>query len=620
MNWYGILGISEDSDLKTIKKAYAKLIKIYNPEEDAEGYQRLREAYDQAIKYAKKNNKSKNTQEFDNYNLNENIYKNEKNINEKEVNENKNVKFTVDKYIDYISNDKDEKHVEVNENKNEKSTVDEYMDYINNDKDESYREINENKNVKSTVDTYIDYINCDKEKKVRESDENKTNKSKVDSYLDYINYEDDKTGNENKLIIFNKNSSIDNVHFKEQNSEINVNQNINKFLDRLNKIYNHMFLRLKPEVWEELLNCDVMWNVQSYQIIKGELFEFLMNHRNLPKEVWAVLNNNFNWSDSEINLYKKYPAEAVDEIFKNLRNDNNDFQKSDSSNVYKSSENIYKTNSKRSILSIIYIAVILIVVSIHIHYSSVNDDKNVNNKSSQELLNIGNKALDSMKTETDDKITPDLEPKVIVTSYLTNLRNLDISKASRYTVDNVSGFEKIKQQIDSQDTSKVHYNEFFKKMMDFDYSVDDVEINGDKATAQIKLKTYNFITEVMNARLNISDATSANHISGGKKSDEEIAQKELGKIFSEMQRKLEKQVKLTLTKTDDGWRIDNTCINDELYEDITSNLINSINYYNEFYKNPGDTISMKSYCKFLESKGINYDENSKTSPFESKSN
>lgn len=57
MKWWEDLGISYDSDLKTIKKAYAKLLKIYNPEEDPEGYQRLREAYDKAIKDAKNTNK-----------------------------------------------------------------------------------------------------------------------------------------------------------------------------------------------------------------------------------------------------------------------------------------------------------------------------------------------------------------------------------------------------------------------------------------------------------------------------------------------------------------------------------------------------------------------------------
>jgi Tfp pilus assembly protein PilF len=53
MNCWEILGISKDSDKATIKRAYAKLLKIHNPEDDAEGYQKLRQAYDQALKYEK---------------------------------------------------------------------------------------------------------------------------------------------------------------------------------------------------------------------------------------------------------------------------------------------------------------------------------------------------------------------------------------------------------------------------------------------------------------------------------------------------------------------------------------------------------------------------------------
>jgi DnaJ-class molecular chaperone len=53
MNWWKILEIDYESDLKTIKRAYAKLLKENNPEDNPEGYQRIRQAYDAAIKYEK---------------------------------------------------------------------------------------------------------------------------------------------------------------------------------------------------------------------------------------------------------------------------------------------------------------------------------------------------------------------------------------------------------------------------------------------------------------------------------------------------------------------------------------------------------------------------------------
>jgi Flp pilus assembly protein TadD len=49
MNGYwAILGIEPTDDLSVIKKAYSKQLKIHHPEDDPEGYQRLREAFDRA--------------------------------------------------------------------------------------------------------------------------------------------------------------------------------------------------------------------------------------------------------------------------------------------------------------------------------------------------------------------------------------------------------------------------------------------------------------------------------------------------------------------------------------------------------------------------------------------
>ncbi|KRG13154.1 DUF1266 domain-containing protein [Lederbergia galactosidilytica] len=53
MSVWETLEIEPTDDLKAIKKAYAKALKTYHPEEDPVGYQRLREAYDSAIKLAK---------------------------------------------------------------------------------------------------------------------------------------------------------------------------------------------------------------------------------------------------------------------------------------------------------------------------------------------------------------------------------------------------------------------------------------------------------------------------------------------------------------------------------------------------------------------------------------
>lgn len=55
MDIWSILEIEPTTETSIIKKAYAKKLKIFHPEDDPAGYQKLREAFDSALKYAKNN-------------------------------------------------------------------------------------------------------------------------------------------------------------------------------------------------------------------------------------------------------------------------------------------------------------------------------------------------------------------------------------------------------------------------------------------------------------------------------------------------------------------------------------------------------------------------------------
>jgi len=65
MSIWQILDIASTNDIAAIKKAYSKKLKQHHPEDDPAGYQRLREAYDTAIKLASRQAKQKAVPELD---------------------------------------------------------------------------------------------------------------------------------------------------------------------------------------------------------------------------------------------------------------------------------------------------------------------------------------------------------------------------------------------------------------------------------------------------------------------------------------------------------------------------------------------------------------------------
>ena len=60
---WSILGINETKDEEIITNAYRQILSVTNPEDDAEGFMRLRQAYEDAIAYARSEIE---TVEFDN--------------------------------------------------------------------------------------------------------------------------------------------------------------------------------------------------------------------------------------------------------------------------------------------------------------------------------------------------------------------------------------------------------------------------------------------------------------------------------------------------------------------------------------------------------------------------
>lgn len=230
--------------------------------------------------------------------------------------------------------------------------------------------------------------------------------------------------------------------------------------------------------------------------------------------------------------------------------------------------------------------------------------------------------------ESDDSIDnsmlteEQIEIKNTAAVFLDAVRAMDFKEAYKYTEDNECSLDFVADYLKKEDTSIVQYNAFFEKMMDYGYIITSVDNDGDEASVNIVIKTYNFTTAVIDARLNISDAQIAysfEHDTDDNKK-KEIAQKEVKKILDPMERKLKIPVEVKLVKDGDGWKITKESVDDGIKMAVSKNLFDSADAYMDFYKKLKDgeinELSVDSFIKYLESRGIHYDENSEISPFD----
>ncbi|NMM62937.1 tetratricopeptide repeat protein [Clostridium sp. P21] len=194
MNYWNILDIEPTVDIKAIKRAYASKLKLYHPEDDPEGFQRLREAYEAVLKEAK---------------------------------------------------------------------------YI--------------KEVKSS--------NIVKDEKIVLQNENITLKAKLSNTYNNFN----------------------------ENEPANVSENlVDKFMNKVDAIYNDFFKRIDINNWIQLLEDETFWVLDIKKALSFNMLEFLMDNYNLPHDVWLLLNEYFFWTEEENDLYKQFDESFINFIMSQI--------------------------------------------------------------------------------------------------------------------------------------------------------------------------------------------------------------------------------------------------------------------------------------------------------------
>lgn len=280
---------------------------------------------------------------------------------------------------------------------------------------------------------------------------------------------------------------------------------------------------------------------------------------------------------------------------------------------------IKKKDDKKAVITVLMTAFLLLVtaVGLFVYAFTKDDHKNTGNKTA---------IYEDCDSIDDSELSEEqIEIKNTVVDFLDTMRNMNFDEAYKYTDDDESSFDFVANLLKKEDTSIVQYSVLLEKMMDYDYTINSVENNGDEATVNLVIKTYNFTTTVIDARLSISDAQAAYSLKNGSgsvndKKKKEIAREEINEILSPMERKLRIPVKVKLVKDKGSWKITRESIDNGLYDAVCKNMLDSVDAYIDFYKklNEGkiNEVSIDSFMKYLEKRGIHYDENSQTSPFD----
>ncbi|WP_341417460.1 tetratricopeptide repeat protein [Paenibacillus filicis] len=188
------LGIERTQDEKEIKRAYARQLKKHHPEDDPQGYQQLREAYDEALRLAKQR-----------------------------------------RVLD-AEDDRSQDDMDWNDGEHE---------------DTGEEEIHTPRLV------------------VWEPEE----EQETESYTPRL------------------------VVAEQQSGFPSFPQQLDRFMEQVEAVYDDFWARIDMDRWTELLNSDIVWQVAQRQTLSLRLLSFLEEHDQLPPHVWRLLEESFYWQE-----------------------------------------------------------------------------------------------------------------------------------------------------------------------------------------------------------------------------------------------------------------------------------------------------------------------------------
>jgi len=103
----------------------------------------------------------------------------------------------------------------------------------------------------------------------------------------------------------------------ESEEEID-NSPLGMWLQEVKDVYSNFSKRIDVYYWEQLLQNDICFQIDSATEASESLLKFLMDNYRLPQNVWIALDNQFDWQNKKEELYKKFPNQFIDFIINEM--------------------------------------------------------------------------------------------------------------------------------------------------------------------------------------------------------------------------------------------------------------------------------------------------------------
>ena len=84
------------------------------------------------------------------------------------------------------------------------------------------------------------------------------------------------------------------------------------WMEAIEKLYEDYAARINPAPWKELTSSDVCIGLDTRPAAEEALLKFLLENYSLPKAVWQVLDETFQFSARAEELYETWPREFID--------------------------------------------------------------------------------------------------------------------------------------------------------------------------------------------------------------------------------------------------------------------------------------------------------------------